>query len=89
MKTTIDIPDPLLRQAEMVAVERGVTLKNLLVSALENELRYGVHASQSGRRVLGAVEGFGALRHLREETARINRVIGEEFGRVEHHAPSR
>ena len=35
MKTTIDIPDALFRQAKIRAAERGVTLKTLLVEALE------------------------------------------------------
>lgn len=35
MKTTIDIPDALYRQAKIRAAERGVTLKTMLVAAFE------------------------------------------------------
>lgn len=35
MKTTIDIPDALFRKAKIRAAERGVTLKSLLIDALE------------------------------------------------------
>jgi len=83
MKTTIEIPDPLFRQAKVAAVKRGVTLKKLLVSALRNELGNHARKPKASTRVLGAVAGFGGLRHLRKETARIIRTIDEEFGRIE------
>ncbi len=38
MKTTIDIPEPLYKKAKMRAVERGQTLKQIVLSALEQEL---------------------------------------------------
>ena len=83
MKTTIEIPDPLFRQAKVAAVKRGVTLKKLLVSALRNELGSGAPRAKKLQRVLGSVAGFGGLRHLRKETERITRKIEEEFGRIE------
>ena len=39
MKTTIDIPEPLYRQAKIRAVEKGTSLKALVLNALEQELR--------------------------------------------------
>jgi len=39
MKTTIDIPDPLYRQAKIRAVQMGSTLKELIVNALQHELQ--------------------------------------------------
>ena len=38
MKTTIDIPEPLYRKAKIQAVERGTSLKMLVLKALEREL---------------------------------------------------
>jgi hypothetical protein len=38
MKTTIDIPEPLYRKAKMRAVEKGTSLKALVLKALEHEL---------------------------------------------------
>jgi hypothetical protein len=39
MKTTIDIPESLYRQARIRAVENGTSLRALVLTALEHELR--------------------------------------------------
>ena len=39
MKTTIDIPDALYRQTKIRAVEEGQTLKQIVLRALERELK--------------------------------------------------
>jgi len=38
MKTTIDLPDPLFRQAKATAAYRGISLKSLISRAVEKEL---------------------------------------------------
>lgn len=38
MRTTLDLPDTLLKRAKIEAVERGVSLKELLGTALAREL---------------------------------------------------
>jgi hypothetical protein len=38
MRTTLDLPDELLKRAKIAAVERGVTLRELVESALANDL---------------------------------------------------
>jgi hypothetical protein len=38
MRTTIDLPEELLRRAKIVAVERGATLKEVITTALRREL---------------------------------------------------
>jgi hypothetical protein len=38
MRTTIDLPDELLKRAKIAAVERGVTLRELVGSALAKDL---------------------------------------------------
>ncbi len=47
MKTTIELPDDLLRAAKAVAARRGTTLKAILTHALEREVHDG--NSPSGR----------------------------------------
>lgn len=38
MRTTLDLPDELLKRAKIVAVERGTTLRELVADALRREL---------------------------------------------------
>ena len=81
MKTTIEIPDILFRKAKSKAAERSQTLKDFVSEALEAKL-----APRSGTARPGEPEwmqGFGKLRHLRKETARIQERIHEAFERVE------
>jgi hypothetical protein len=37
MRTTIDLPDALLRRAKATAAMRGVSMKSLIIAALERE----------------------------------------------------
>ncbi len=80
MKTTIDIPDPLFRKAKATAAERGQSLKDLVAEALRDKL------GRDGQAPTGQppwMEGFGALRRLRHETARIQTSIDDAFEVVE------
>ena len=38
MRTTLDLPDDILRRAKIEAVERGSTLRQLVIDALQREL---------------------------------------------------
>ena len=78
VKTTLDIPDPLFRQAKARAALRGVSLRQYVAEALEEKFT----APASGRS--GSVEppwmlGFGALADLHLETSKIEALIAEEF----------
>jgi hypothetical protein len=77
VKTTVEIPDPLFRRAKSTAAERGQTLKQFLTEALKEKLAHGKSGSP------GWMQGFGALRRLRKETARIQARIDETFETVE------
>ncbi|MDQ2948616.1 MAG: hypothetical protein M3Y27_22215 [Acidobacteriota bacterium] len=77
MKTTLEIPDTLFRRAKSAAAEQGVPLRELVTEALREKL--GDRAGE-GKPWL---KTFGKLRSLRKETARINRIIEGEFGRIE------
>lgn len=41
MRTTIDLPDPLLREAKAMAALRDQSLKDVMIRALQRELRGG------------------------------------------------
>lgn len=38
MKTTIDIPEPLYKKAKIRAIERGQTLRQIVLTSLQREL---------------------------------------------------
>lgn len=78
MKTTLDIPDAIFRQAKARAAERRVPLRRLVSDALAEKLEGESPARQKVR-----VKLAGRLRHLRKETERINKAIEREFERVE------
>lgn len=81
MKTTIEIPDPLFRKAKSRAAERGQTLKEFVAEALQARLG---GAPQGDRSVDPSwMNGFGKLRRLHKETARIQAAIDDEFETVE------
>ena len=50
MKTTVDIPELLYRQAKIRAVEQGSSLKELLVRGLQRELRAAGGIAEDGTR---------------------------------------
>lgn len=77
MKTTLEIPDALFRRAKSAAAEQGIPLRELVTEALAEKLR------GRSRQDKPWLKAFGKLRSLRKETARVNRIIGEEFGQVE------
>jgi hypothetical protein len=81
MKTTIEIPDPLFRKAKSKASERGQTLKEFMAEALHEKLASNAHDGRLGEPVW--MEGFGKLRRLRNETARVQARIDEAFERIE------
>jgi hypothetical protein len=81
MKTTIEIPDALFRSAKAQAAQRGQSLKEFVTEALQEKLV--VLQDRSPSREPAWMTGFGKLRRLRKETARIQGRIDEEFEVVE------
>ena len=81
MKTTLEIPDPLFRKAKATAAERGQSLKDFFTDALRDKL---ARQATGGHRAQPEwMQGFGKLKHLRRETARIQAAVDTEFGAIE------
>lgn len=78
MKTTLEIPDAVFRRAKSAAAERGISLREFVTEAVQDKL--ALERKTASRPWMGA---FGKLRHLRRETARITRIIEQEFEQVE------
>ena len=81
MKTTIEIPDPLFRKVKSTAAERDQTLKEFFTEALQDKLASTRSATLSDEPAW--MQGFGKLRDLRSETARVLKRVDEAFGRIE------
>ena len=81
MKTTIEIPEALFRKAKSKAAERGQTLKDLVTEALRDKLAAAASGKSPGEPEW--MQGFGKLRRLRKETARIRARIDKTFEVIE------
>ncbi len=81
MKTTLEIPDPVFRRAKARAAERGQALRTFVTEALQEKL--AGRPAPASREQAPFMKGFGQLRPLRRETARIQRVIDREFDVIE------
>jgi hypothetical protein len=64
VKTTIDIPEPLYKRAKIRAIERGQTLKQIVLTSLERELN-------SSPEEVGETASPWAKRRLVPEFARL------------------
>lgn len=76
MKTTLEMPDPVLRKAKAKAAERGIPLRQFVTEAVEAKLR----ESDSEKPWMKTI---GGLRHLHKENVRIQRIIDEEFETID------
>lgn len=78
MKTTLEIPDPIFRKAKARAAASGIPLRQFITEAVTDKL-----ATPPSSQEKPWMRGFGALRHLHKETVRIQRLIDEEFEKIE------
>lgn len=81
MKTTLDIPDTLLRQVKARAAMEGHAMKVFVVRALQTELRAPKTGAED-KQEPGWKSVFGAFRNRRKEIREIQSVIDREFSRV-------
>ena len=81
MKTTLELPDPLFRKAKTTAAARGQSLKDFVTEALREKLTPSSRGTASPEPEW--MQGFGKLRRLHRETARVQSVIDEEFEIIE------
>jgi len=79
MKTTVELPDALFRQAKSAAATQGISLKKFLTRAVKERLR-----DQAGRTIEKPwMAAFGGLCDLHRETKRVERVIRKEFETID------
>jgi len=73
MKTRLEIPDAVFRRAKSKASAQGVPLRQFVTEAVEEKLK-----SDASREEKPGLKQMAKLKHLRKETARINRLIEED-----------
>jgi hypothetical protein len=81
MKTTLELPADLFRQAKTTAALRGETLKDLVVAALRAHLAGRVGEAPAAR---GWRSVFGRARS--EDVQEVDRIVSEELERVDPEA---
>jgi hypothetical protein len=78
VKTTLEIPDPIFRRAKSVAAQRGIPLRAFVTEAVMEKLD-----AVSIKEEKPWVRLAGGLKHLHNETERINRIVNSEFGKID------
>jgi hypothetical protein len=78
VKTTLEIPDPIFRRAKSVAAQRGIPLRAFVTEAVTEKLEASLKSEEKPW-----VRLAGGLKHLHKETVRLNRVIKNEFEKIE------
>jgi hypothetical protein len=80
MKTTVEIPDELFKQAKVFAALEGLSMKQLITEALQQRVAKETPASKTDPAWRRA---FGAMRSYTKENRKIEKIIEEEFERIE------
>lgn len=78
MKTTLEIPDNIFRRAKSAAAERGIPLREFVTEAVKDKLAANIKAGEKPW-----VKHMGKLKHLHRETERINRLLEEDFEKID------
>lgn len=78
MRTTIDLPDDILRKAKIAAVERGTTLRELVSHALARDLGLKEASPKPERRVQFPLMKSKSPRSLNLTNADIQRIEDED-----------
>lgn len=78
MKTTLEIPDTVFRRVKSVAAARGIPLREFVTEALQDKLAFD---GKGGEKPW--LKHMGKLKHLRRETARINRLIEADSEKID------
>ncbi|HUA84042.1 MAG TPA: hypothetical protein VMB85_09300 [Bryobacteraceae bacterium] len=75
MKATLEIPDPVFKQAKTRAAMRGIPLRQYVTEAIQQKVR-----TESEKPWMKTI---GGLRHMHKENVRIQQIIDEEFEKID------
>lgn len=78
MRTTIDIPDNLFRQAKSVASLKGISLKMFVAAAIENQVHgIGSQSSDHRRRVVFPLVPSSKPSSVELTTEKVNELLSD------------
>jgi len=77
MRTTLDLPDNLLKQAKIKAAEEGISLKELFTRSLMKEL--SEHSSKPSTRPWESLRGKGSASGLSPNTSPFEDYSGPDW----------
>ncbi len=81
MRTTIELPDPLFREVKATAARQGMSLKDYIRAALQDQLaRRPVVAAKPWMNFAGIAANDP---EMVAELKRIERIVDESFGQVD------
>lgn len=87
MRTTLDLPDDLLKRAKIEAVERGTSLRDVVATALEHEFSRPSDRAKKRKRSIFPIFDSVAPGSLRLTSAGIAKIESDED--VRRHGRSR
>ena len=79
MKTTVELPDKLLREAKSFAAQRGISLRQFLIYAIEDRLR----KEQATAACAPWMRHFGAVDLSKDEVHIIHQNIEQAFETID------
>jgi hypothetical protein len=78
MKTTLEIPDAILRRTKSKAAQQGISLRQFVTEAVAARLQ-----ATPANDPKPWMKYFGKLKHLRKETRRINKIIEDASEKID------
>lgn len=77
MRTSVDIPNPLMKKAKIKAIEEGISLKELLIRSLEKELSSSL--AEPGKTPWKELQGKGSAAGLSAEDSGFEGYSGPDW----------
>ena len=82
MKTTVELPEKTLNRARTLAAAKGLSLEQLVAEAIEDKIGRGEDLAKGEPRWMKLYGAFAKSEDMRTDTRSIQRVIDEEFERI-------
>jgi len=78
MKTTLEIPHAIFRRMKSKAAEQGIPLREFVTEAVKDKLKIAHSGAEKPW-----MKHVGKLKHLCQQTKRINKAVKEQFERID------